>query len=220
MNLVTMRMAHRVFLISYNDFSGTAFTMENSGRQFLITAKHVVQEFPDRDLLLVRHDGLDKSIHVTALKHPDEEVDVIAFELPSDLSPRTEINFSRDKIITGQDVFVMGFPHDMATDWGDMNRKFPGPLFLKGIYSGEYNGFCIVDGFSDVGLSGAPVIFNKALDLRQPSLLGVLQSSQRLVQPVVDENDEETGHFVLVPTGLAYVTPFDRVDEIFQHHGI
>ena len=40
--MITANVIHRVFQIRWNGATGTAFTLDISGKQYLITARHVV----------------------------------------------------------------------------------------------------------------------------------------------------------------------------------
>ena len=48
---------HRVFRIRFGDWSGTAFTNDVENREYLVTARHVVDGMSDSDELMVFPNG-------------------------------------------------------------------------------------------------------------------------------------------------------------------
>jgi hypothetical protein len=57
---------NRVFLIKARSMTGTAFAIEVDGRQYLITAKHVVREIENGEVIQISKDGIWSPLNVKA----------------------------------------------------------------------------------------------------------------------------------------------------------
>lgn len=160
----------RLFLVRYKSFTGSSFTIEVDGRQYLITAKHVLPGIKDVDTVYLRgdpsHDGTYAWIPtpVTVLKCEPSPVDVVVLAPQRQLSPTFELPPDMTGIVAGQDVYFLGFPYAIIGGHASKNNWFPLPLIKSGTLStwekinGEYVEL-LVDGFINPGFSGGPLLF-------------------------------------------------------------
>lgn len=143
--------------------SGTAFTIDVDGRQYLVTAKHIMAQTPGNTGTVQLCDGAEKcsDVAVTVLRCadpidiavliPDHQL-TVAFDLPAD---------SRGTLL-GQEVLFVGFPYGDAalntnTPYGDIGfirRATLSAHEKKDGWSRLY-----LDGRNNAGFSGGPIVY-------------------------------------------------------------
>jgi hypothetical protein len=65
---VTTNALGRVLFVKYKQGRGTAFTIEVDDKQYLVTAKHVVQGIEDKDTIEIFHEEQWKNLNVKVLR--------------------------------------------------------------------------------------------------------------------------------------------------------
>jgi hypothetical protein len=84
--MITTNVYQRVFKIKYASSIGTCFTIEVDSKQYLITARHVVDGFSGTSLDIF-HNNQWKTIPVCLVDHCSGEVDISVFAASIQLSP-------------------------------------------------------------------------------------------------------------------------------------
>jgi hypothetical protein len=150
---------------------GTAFTLDVDGREYLVTAKHMVEKLKRKDAIeiRVRNDQWDR---INVAVYPCEgDVDIAVLIPPRQLTvnfplePINDLSAVRD----GQDMYFAGFPFG-ASAWSvsayarGLNGEYPIPIIKKGVYSGTLEAkdkprVILLDGYNNHGFSGAPIVF-------------------------------------------------------------
>jgi S1-C subfamily serine protease len=162
--MVPSNVIQRTFMVKYGDGVGTCFTLDVDGRQYLITAKHVLEGISDSDTVQVFHDDDWCTLAVTMVGEAPNEADIIVLTPGIQLSPAHPLPpASTRDFFLGQDVYFVGFPYGLFTDVGEMNRNFPIPFVKKGVISSwltDENGTkqVFLDGHNNPGFSGGPVV--------------------------------------------------------------
>ena len=176
---VSHLVASNVFQIRTPAGTGSAFTVNVDGREYLLTAKHMVKG--------IRADGSDQSIEILKLKKDglmwifewatyvvrifvcDPPVD-IAVLAPKELirpgypllEPTQELSY------VGQEGLFLGFPLGYAAMSAGANTPFPiafaKRISLSAVFLEEK--LFVFDAENNPGFSGGPIIYR---DLRQPS---------------------------------------------------
>src|SRR4030042_4574299 len=178
---------NRIFLIKFKDDYGSAFTIEVDNRQYLITAKHIVEGIGDKGTILIFHDSIWKTLEVRTVYSDNSAIDIVVLIPPFQLSRAYDIGTIEEGPILGQDVYFLGFPYEMYQDVGDLNRKFPIPFVKKGILSAIKSDIWYVDGNSNRGFSGGPVVFFEGNNYKRPFIGAVVSdyySEQAFVKDV------------------------------------
>jgi hypothetical protein len=187
--------------------TGTAFTLDVDGKEYLITAKHMVAKLKHQDAIEigVKADQWE-SIGVTV--YPCESDTDIAVLIP----PRQlTVNFPLEPIsdsagaFAGQDMYFLGFP------WGaslaaisvyanHLNGEYPMAIIKKGVYSGTFEEkdkppVILLDGYNNHGFSGGPIVYR---DLRRPNeivfyVLGVVSGFVPELSPVFKSDPLKPG---------------------------
>jgi hypothetical protein len=150
----------RTFPIQYRQFGGTCFTVDVEEKQYIVTAKHVVEGLEDVDEVEIGRS--DKWVTVTVSRVPCEPstVDIVV------LAPTRTVSESSDVLLEagcflGQDVFFIGFPFGFTP-----RNQAPGhplPFCKKAVvsYTESQQGarILILSGQSNSGFSGAPIFY-------------------------------------------------------------
>ena len=124
----TANIVQKTFLIRQGNSLGTAFAIEADGREYLITARHLV---PDtRAPIAILHGDKWKQLTVTGIYHHLGEPDVAAITLGRQLAPRYPVGLYPSETIIGQDVAFLGFPFGWNNTQYDFNNGYPIPVVL------------------------------------------------------------------------------------------
>ena len=151
----------RVFEIKVGDSTGTAFTIERRGKQFLVTARHVVDGLPARGATVeIFRGGYWMKLKVDILLPKNPEVDIAVLDIPEPLSVTYELVPETEGLVFGQEVYFLGFPDGLHTLAGTGRI----PFIKRGTVSAQDATdptavVWYVDGFNNPGFSGGPVVF-------------------------------------------------------------
>ena len=126
--LPTTNVLQRTFLIKQGTFTGTAFACEWRGREYLVTARHVVQDSSASTEIL--HEEKWKTLPTTGIQH-HSGADISVITLGLQLAPRHPVELTSGGISFGQDSVMLGFPFGWNYTQYDLNNGFPLP-FIKG----------------------------------------------------------------------------------------
>jgi S1-C subfamily serine protease len=162
--MITSNVIHRTFLLSTGKSTGTCFAIDVEHRQYVVTAKHVIEGVTEFSSVKIFFNGLwhDFGCNLVGVCSQGTDVAVLRFE--TQLSPNLPLQPTWTDLMYGQDVFFLGFPYGWSADIGKLNRNFPMPFVKKAIVSNmpqKENGksFIFLDGHNNPGFSGGPVVF-------------------------------------------------------------
>jgi len=192
--LITANVIHRTFHIQVGDSVGTCFTIDVNGKQYLVTAKHVVKDLNDTCIIKVFHENQWKDIQVTVVGHCDDGIDISVLAAQQQLSPTLSLEPTSDGMVYGQDVYFLGFPYGMTGDVGALNREFPLPFVKKAIISclhttGDGVHITFLDGHNNPGFSGGPVVFKKP-NQTEFKVTSVISGFKYTEEPIYQGGDE------------------------------
>ncbi len=212
--MITDVVAH-TFLIRYNNGTGTAFAINRGGKQYLITARHVVQGITSGQQIHLRKDEQWEpiSIKVAGLGVGNTDIAVLATDIQ--LAPSHVFEVAPGGLGYAQAVYFLGFPFGWDGEGGDINNGFPLPFVKAGIVSAIVHTdatLIYIDGHGNKGFSGGPLVFvtgeGQESKLR---IAGVVAKDPRPLQvpvvsesgtPLADERGEAIAYF-LENQGLA-----------------
>ena len=153
-------MLQKTFLVKQGRILGTAFAVEWDGREYLVTAKHVVQNGSDPTEIL--HDETWKQLPVTRIYLHPGEPDVAVITLERQLAPRYQAELSLAGVKMGQDALMVGFPFGWNNTQFDFNNGYPIPFVKAAIISAfmfkNQTTVTYLDGHNNSGFSGGPII--------------------------------------------------------------
>jgi S1-C subfamily serine protease len=160
--MLTSNIYHRVFQLWAERRSGTAFAIDVVGRQYLVTAKHVLAGAKE---IALTFRGKPQPARINGTwESADADVAVIA--LAQLIAPALPIKVTSDGYYFSQDGYIVGFPLGIA--WqptGDPNRGFPVAIPKRALISGELGlqdgrRVLLLDAHANEGFSGGPVVIN------------------------------------------------------------
>lgn len=182
----------RTFQIKYEEQTGTCFTLDVNDRQYMVTAKHIVANIDDYDMVEILHNGTWKNLKTTIVWLPESEEDIAILAPELQLSPPFPLIPSMEGMCLGQDVYFCGFPFGLKNEAGTLNRNFPVAFIKKGVASAiEPRKDCstriYIDGHNNPGFSGGPVIFTD-LNTNSLKVAGVISGYYPYYEPILKEN--------------------------------
>ncbi len=198
---------------------GTAFTIDQDGKQYLVSARHVFPTITDGATIYVSRHAQWEEWKVSVVgsgSGTDLADDVIVLATEKQMSPSFDLPASAGHVIFGQRVYFLGFPYGLGTHGAD-NGGYPIPFIKGALLSGAagstFETF-ILDGLNNPGFSGGPVVFHPDDIQQKPlSVLGVV-SAYRSEESDIFFEGKLTGHKTRANTGLVICPTIKRVTEI------
>ncbi|ARN84781.1 S1 family peptidase [Candidatus Nucleicultrix amoebiphila] len=186
--MITSNVLHRVFNILCGDQIGTCFTIDVDDRQYVITAKHLLEKWDGSSSMKIFHENFWKDIQLTLVGHCNGDIDISILKAEIQLSPNFLLEASSANMGYGQDVYFLGFPYGMQGNIGKLNRDFPLPFVKKAIVScmqflEDGTQIFYLDGHNNPGFSGGPIIFkeyNKS-DFKVASVISGYKSTEESI---------------------------------------
>ena len=204
--MVTFNVYDRVFFVRGREY-GTAFALNVDGRQYIISARHVIGDGARPSSLSVLLNKQLIELPVTWIGEGKGEIDI------SVLSPSRpiieDVPFETSLgVVVGQDVYYVGFPLMLWANGGELMRGRPLPFVKRGTLSAGWNWDAestsksvFVDTISTKGFSGGPLVFvDHATGLLK--LAGVVAKYKTTYEKVLERTGAETGNEVELNTGL------------------
>ncbi|MCP4082303.1 MAG: trypsin-like peptidase domain-containing protein [Planctomycetaceae bacterium] len=153
--MLTANVLRRVVQIRWQNSTGSGFTVEISGRQYLLTAKHVIDGFAGGEIDIF--DGsyfVPKNFELVGYSS-DKDIAVLAHE--SQLTVTLPMPVSDKGMVLGQSAYFLGFPYGYAY----INIQNGALPLVKSATVSAFNvdGRLVLDGHNNPGFSGGPVVF-------------------------------------------------------------
>ncbi len=165
--LITTNILPRIFHVRVGARKGTAFSIDVDGRQYLVTAAHLLRQLGAGVVVELLHGAKWKPIEavVVGLAAPQVDVAVLALQFRITL-PEFTIEPSMVGLTSGQDAYCLGFPFGERGGAGTSAQKFPVPFIKKVAVSYMPDTMspvrCLyLTGLGNPGFSGGPVAFRE-----------------------------------------------------------
>ena len=203
--MVPSNILQRTFHIACNGESGTAFTIDVDGRQYLVTARHLIKDLsPDTSILVLRSGRWDP-ITFDDVWHSPTGADISLLSLSSQLSPALPVLIGDStSFFLSQQIYFLGFPYGLHMEAGQENDGYPVAFVKTGIVSsfssvsgGSQLIYC--DGHNNPGFSGGPIVTIGTN--HEVTIIGVV-SGYRFNEAPVLLNGTNTGLVYQANTGL------------------
>ena len=199
--MITANVLHRVFRIRYGDSEGTGFTIEVSGKEYLVTAKHVVEALDGKETISIFSNGDWSHLEVTLAGHSPEDADISVLAAARILTPQgLPMEASTGGLIYGQDVYFLGFPYGYTGSFVFTDGGYPLPFVKKATVSLLERKTMILDGHNNPGFSGGPVVYTEP-NKNDFMVAGVI-SGYRIVDEPVLHDGQKTGFIYKYNTGF------------------
>ena len=162
--MITSNVIHRVFRIRYGDSEGTGFTVEVAGKEYLVTAKHVVAALDGKETISIFSNGDWSHLEVILVGHSPEDADISVLAAARILTPQgLPMEASAGGLIYGQDVYFLGFPYGYTGSFVLGRGGYPLPFVKKATVSLLDRKKMILDGHNNPGFSGGPVVYTEPI---------------------------------------------------------
>ena len=226
--VITTNVIHRTLHIKWGIYTGTACVIDRNDKQYLVTARHVVQGIRIRDKIEISYEHQWHSVDVEVVGiGEDDDVDVAVLTCRMQVAPTHPLEASISGLIYGQSVYFLGFPFGWNGGGEGINDGRPLPFVKTGIlsslYSNEDTAMFYIDGYGNKGFSGGPVVFvpgeRQASEATPFQLAGIVVNypmpleSQR---PILYRNSNELAAYFIENPGLVAAVNISKVTEIID----
>ncbi|HEX9943468.1 MAG TPA: serine protease [Thermoanaerobaculia bacterium] len=191
----TSNVLYRVLRLRTPAATGSAFTIEVDGKQYLITARHLMKGFRTEGEVDLWIEGRWSRIRVRAIYPAKDVVDIAALDAGRPVTVTFPLEPSAGGLTLGQQVYFLGYPDGLGTS-GTVPAP-PGfgeiPFLKSGIISAmdsrdpEAN-LLYVDGHNNPGFSGGPIVFWHS-GSRSFRVAGVVRGYRNEALPVLKKKD-------------------------------
>ena len=216
--MVTTNVIQRVFHLKYGKGTGTCFTVDYEGKQYLVTAKHVISGLKDNDSVEIYFKGNWTTTQVKVTGH-HKTADVSVFIIDTLLLSAHKMEPSAIGITYGQDTYFLGFPYRLQDEReGQINRNFPMPLVKKATLSAmainDTGKYLLLDGINNPGFSGGPVVFTE-LNKRDFKVAAIVSGYRYSEEPTY-YNNQVTPISVRVNTGIIIAYDIENAIDLIK----
>ena len=190
--MVTSNVIHRTLHIERADSQGTAFTIDHGGKQYIVTAHHVVKGIASGERISVFAQQQRKLIEIKVVGVGESEVDVAVLACQQQLSPMQPLELTTCDLVIGQQAYFLGFPFGWDAGGENINHGLPLPFVKAGVISAWTRSDTVkkiyIDSHVNEGFSGGPVVFSPPADQKVLRVAGVVVGYPQRFQPVVDDH--------------------------------
>jgi hypothetical protein len=199
--MITANFIHRTLRIRCGESVGTAFTIDVDSRQYLVTARHVVQAFNSGVGLELFGNGTWTTADTQLVSHGPDQVDVSVFAPSKPLSPPgLAVQASSAGLAYGQEVFFLGFPYDLLGNVVFDPEGYHLPFVKRATISCFAGNVYFLDGHNNPGFSAGPVLFGPVG--APPTNVAAVISGYKSVQEPVYHQDDATPLSFKYNTGI------------------
>lgn len=200
--MIPNNVLHRVFQVKFGESMGTMFAIDVAEKQYLITARHVVEKWDQRALPEIYYDHQWRPFEARLLGDALDGADIsVLVGKMLFVSREFTMEPTQAGIILAQDVFFLGFPYGWKAEVdAAINRGFPLPFVKKALLSAmtteDGKNVLYLDGHNNPGFSGGPVVFRDPWNRQMDSKVCAVISGYRYTnEPIFSGED---------PVPLAY----------------
>lgn len=219
--MITANVYNRVFFIKAADY-GTAFSIDHGGRQYLVTAKHLVNaEKQETIKFFFNRKWVDIAAELIGLG--GGETDIAVFRVNALLCTKDfPLEPSSKDMVISQDVFFVGYPYKMWTDAGEAMNGRPCPFVKKGLLSSSFVGNdgvprLYIDALNNPGFSGGPIVFQPP-GRTEFKIAGVVSKFKIEYEKVIDHMGDHTEMTVAYNTGFLIGHDISKAIEIIERN--
>ncbi|MEH6477748.1 MAG: serine protease [Sneathiella sp.] len=219
--MITSNVLERLFFIRFGNATATCFTIVVDNREYIITAKHVVEQIGAEDTIQLKLNNQWINLDVKLVGHAEDDVDISVLSTDRVLTPANHPMQPTSKgMIYGQDMYFLGYPFGWT---GELtmagNGGSPLPFVKKAILALLGGKTFYLDGHNNKGFSGGPVIFKNANGPNEFKVGGVISGYTAVEQPVLHEG-RKTPLIVQDNTGIISVMDINGAVKVIKDNPI
>lgn len=204
--MVPSNILQRTFQLLHNGAAGTGFTFDVDGRQYLATARHVVEGLEVGSDVEVFGNSAWQHVAIGSVWFSPTGADVALLSLKQQLSPTHAVAMVGDgaPFSLSQQAYFLGFPYGLQTEVGQLNNGYPIPFVKSGVvssFSMQSGGSQVVfvDGINNPGFSGGPIV---TISPKYEVIIVAVVSGYRYNDDKIVLNGQDTGLTYRANTGL------------------
>ncbi|MFN0139659.1 MAG: trypsin-like peptidase domain-containing protein [Pyrinomonadaceae bacterium] len=217
--MITSNFIHRTFRIRSAGSIGTAFTVDIDTRQYLVTARHVVEQIDAAHGIEVFGNNGWIPLPIKLVGHCSNEIDISVLAPRAPLSPPgLPIRVSSDGLAYGQDLFFLGFLYHFLGNVSFTDNGYPLPFVKRATFSCFADNRYLLDGHNNPGFSGGPVIFGVAGAV--PTNVAAVISGYKFVPEAVYHQGNETELTFKYNTGIIVSYKIENALELVRKNPI
>ena len=207
--------------------TGTAFTVEMDGRQYIVTAQHVLGDNlpPTLEIQVSETEWRELPVTIVGVEPPPLDVAVLATD--SMLGSRSDISVGTEKVEYGQEVRFLGYPFGWHFVPVPDFREAPLPIVKAGILSSmsrDQSGFfhLWIDATANKGFSGGPLVMPRPKEGGEDiawHVVGLVTDIKLEEFPVKNKSGDVIGVFV-TNAGMVKVISIDVAKRMIRGNPI
>jgi hypothetical protein len=220
--MLTFNVYDRVLFIRGERY-GTAFALDVDGRQYLISARHVVGDITAKSQLKVFLSKQWVDLPTTLVGVGRGEVDITVLSPSKRLAEDIRLESSL-QLVLGQDVYFAGFPLKMWSNGGELMYGRPLPFVKKGTLSSGWDPEdpvkrLYVDAINNEGFSGGPLVFREhsSGELKVAAVVSKFKTED---EPVLNAEGERTELKVQYNTGFLVAYGINHALDIIRRNPV
>ena len=201
--MIPAEVIYRVFRLKVGQRSGTGFTIEKDGKEYLVTARHLAEPLCGDCQIELFKNGAWSPLEISTVGHGAGDTDISVLAPSKRLTPARPLPLqaSSEGLVYGQDAYFLGFPYGIS-DLVLGETGCPLPLVKRATVSLFGKPF-LLDGHNNIGFSGGPVVFRTA-NQRRFQVAAVVSAYRGQAEHIVDEKGEKTQFRYISNTGIIY----------------
>jgi hypothetical protein len=218
--VITTNVLYRTFFIKATQY-GTAFAIDVADSQYLVTARHLLDESQPSIDLKIFFNRSWHSLSAAVIGHGRGDVDISVLQIDTRLaSTEFKVNLTLAGAALGQDVYFLGFPYKMWGDVGSLMGGLPCAFAKKGTISSmeisESRQMLHIDAINNEGFSGGPLFIQPPGKGAVPQVIGIVSKFRLENEFVVDGDGNSTPLYVPYNTGFLVAYGIRYALEIIQ----
>ncbi len=226
---------NRVFPFAYGEHKGSCFIIDTGGRQYIVTARHLVPNISAHDTVRLLINEVWRDVEIIPIFPENKKTDIVALAGNKLVVPKMDILLGNGGMYVGQDVYFLGFPFGLATQFNkpSLGRfAFIKKAVLSAVDAREGSGNILyLDGHNNPGFSGGPVIFANYAQNERLQIAGVISGYKnqptKVVSALVEDSDSETNdskrkvvYYILENTGIVVAYHIHEIEKAIKANPI
>ena len=228
LELVSTDSMARVYRIAVGQKAGTGFVVEEEGKYYLLTAKHLFEavEYPNKFNIGIEKNSSWDEFDANIYYHHNTDIDIAVIQTSYfDDMNFAKVRYDSKKLFVSQSVYMLGYPYGIKNRLLSAELDFPYPIVKRGVYSGVIvpngNIVHVIDWNGNPGFSGGPVIYhsyNDEDDFEEEFIAGIISSGHTHETKVLKPEQQETECYINEESGIGFVYTIENALEIIREY--
>ena len=222
--MVTSNIIYRVFQVCCGGEVGTIFALHHDGREYLVSAKHVIGDVDRCGFLEILHEGDWKQLDVSVVGHAEGQVDISVCAATRALVNSEMTAEPTSQMYQSQPAYFLGFPYGLYGHLPNLRNGYPMPFVKSAILSmlpTQEHPELYLDGINNQGFSGGPVVWQAPHSPPgSPLFIGGVISGYKKVPEPVTLHGSHLGHTYEANTGLIVAYSIRHAIELIDQRPI